>query len=561
MEAKASDQPSLLHCAECGSPLAHDQRYCVACGTRRGPLPRHIAQVIGGILEQGRRLASAGPLEPAAPVARSIRFDAWLGAPRAAAAAVIGMLGFGVVVGSLVSGSAASVLAPLLVVSQPSGNAGAPGAGGSGSGGGSDGGGSITITTTTPAPSSSPSASGSGSTTPATTTTPTSSTLPPVKHVFLIMLSGQEYNQSFVHSSADPYLGKTLTKQGELLPNYYAVAGGPLANEIGLISGQGPTPQTAANCPHYDDMNPGVADTSGQVLGTGCVYPMVTSTLGDQLTTAHLTWRTYLQTAGSQQQPKPEMCHPKFNSADAAAPTAKNPYATWRNPFLYFRSVVDARACPKSNVTLGQLTTDLKSDSTTPALSYIVPDVCDDGSPAPCAAGAKTGLAAADAFLKTVVPKIEQSPAYKASGMIVITFDNAPQTGPYADASSCCNSPTYPNDPNGAAPPPTAGSTGPTGATGATGATGPTGATGATGPTGPSSLGGGATNPTGGGGQVGLLLLSQYVKPGTTEVVDYYNHFSLLASIENLFGVARLGYASDKQLPVFGAAVYGNYSG
>jgi hypothetical protein len=44
-------------------------------------------------------------------------------------------------------------------------------------------------------------------------------------------------------------------------------------------------------------------------------------------------------------------------------------------------------------------------------------------------------------------------------------------------------------------------------------------------------------------------------------VIDYYNHFSLLASIENLFGLPRLGYASDKQLPVFGPAVYSNYSG
>ena len=68
------------------------------------------------------------------------------------------------------------------------------------------------------------------------------------------------------------------------------------------------------------------------------------------------------------------------------------------------------------------------------------------------------------------------------------------------------------------------------------------------------------TNPTGGGGQVGLLLISQYVKPNTPEVTDYYNHFSLLASIEELFGLQRLGYAADKQLPVFGAAVYSAYT-
>jgi hypothetical protein len=58
---------------------------------------------------------------------------------------------------------------------------------------------------------------------------------------------------------------------------------------------------------------------------------------------------------------------------------------------------------------------------------------------------------------------------------------------------------------------------------------------------------------------VGLLLLSQYVKPGQMEVTGYYDHFSLLASIEKLFGLKRLGYASDPALPLFGASVYTNY--
>jgi hypothetical protein len=38
--------------------------------------------------------------------------------------------------------------------------------------------------------------------------------------------------------------------------------------------------------------------------------------------------------------------------------------------------------------------------------------------------------------------------------------------------------------------------------------------------------------------------------------VDYYNHYSLLASIEDLFGLKRLGYASVPALPVFDAATY-----
>ena len=29
-------------CANCGTRLATDQRYCVSCGTRRGPLPAPV---------------------------------------------------------------------------------------------------------------------------------------------------------------------------------------------------------------------------------------------------------------------------------------------------------------------------------------------------------------------------------------------------------------------------------------------------------------------------------------------------------------------------------------
>ena len=47
-------------------------------------------------------------------------------------------------------------------------------------------------------------------------------------------------NQAFTPTSPAPYLATTLTSQGELLSNYYAVTQGELANEIALMSGQGP---------------------------------------------------------------------------------------------------------------------------------------------------------------------------------------------------------------------------------------------------------------------------------------------------------------------------------
>jgi hypothetical protein len=75
-------------------------------------------------------------------------------------------------------------------------------------------------------------------------------------------------------------------------------------------------------------------------------------------------------------------------------------------------------------------------------------------------------------------------------------------------------------------------------------------------PTVPGADLGGPTTTTGGGGHVGLLLLSPYVEPGTTNVFSYYNHFSLLRSIEALFDLEQLGYSATPTLSTFDTTVY-----
>jgi phosphatidylinositol-3-phosphatase len=51
------------------------------------------------------------------------------------------------------------------------------------------------------------------------------------------------------------------------------------------------------------------------------------------------------------------------------------------------------------------------------------------------------------------------------------------------------------------------------------------------------------------------------VKPGTTDFVDSYNHFSLLGTLEKMLGLPRLGFAADPGLPLFGPSVFNNYFG
>lgn len=50
------------------------------------------------------------------------------------------------------------------------------------------------------------------------------------------------------------------------------------------------------------------------------------------------------------------------------------------------------------------------------------------------------------------------------------------------------------------------------------------------------------------------MLLSPFIKPGTVSLDDY-NHYSLLASIEDLFSLSRLGFAADVPR-TFGTDVY-----
>jgi hypothetical protein len=287
------------------------------------------------------------------------------------------------------------------------------------------------------------------------------------------------------------------------------VTKGELANQVALLSGQGPTPETAANCPNYGDVSPGTESVEGQVEGNGCVYPATTKTLPGQLAEAKLKWRAYVEgIEDGAAEGKPATCrHPTLGTPDPdQVPTPEGPYVTWRNPFVYFHSIIDSPECPEADVGLPRLSTDLKLKAEKfPALAYISP-----GS-----------LTSPEAFLKTVVPEIKESLAYKDGGMLVITSAEARQGGEKPDTSGCCNNPVYPNLP----PPPSEAP-----------ATGP-------------------VRESGGGGRVGLLLLSPFVEPGTTSET-YFNHYSLLVTIEEMFGLERIGYGTEPALTGFNESIF-----
>jgi hypothetical protein len=194
-------------------------------------------------------------------------------------------------------------------------------------------------------------------------------------------------------------------------------------------------------------------------------------------------------------------------------------YKRKHNPFVFFDSLRESGQCQTSDVGLDTLGTDLQSVATTPNLSFIVPNQCNDGHDAcpssfPIAnplTDDQDGLRQIDAFLRKWVPQIQASPAYKQDGLLIVTFDEA------VENTACCNEQPGPADPN------------------------------------PGSYYPGTPGP--GGGNTGSVLLSPFIKPGSVNVNEY-NHYSLLRSLEDLFGVGHLGYAGQDGLQPFGSDVF-----
>lgn len=338
-----------------------------------------------------------------------------------------------------------------------------------------------------------------------------------IRHVFLIVLENQTFDVTFSKSSPAPYLAKTLREQGALLRNYYGIGHSSLDNYIALISGQAPNEQTQGDCPTVTEFQlskPGL-NGLGQALGTGCLYPAMVPSLPDQLEAAGLTWMGYMEDMGNVPARESATCahSPAGTQEKSYVAVAGDKYAARHDPFIYFHRIVDdAHRCNTHVVNLKRLPKDLQSLATTANFSFITPNLCNDGHDAQCVDGKPGGFQGIDSFLQAWVPRILDSPAFRQDGLLIITFDESDSAGPEA-STACCNEKPLP------------------GARQAPGFNGP------------------------GGGKIGAVLLSPFIKPGTTSTVAY-NHYSLLRSIEDQFGLGHLGYAGQEGLRTLGRDVF-----
>jgi hypothetical protein len=360
---------------------------------------------------------------------------------------------------------------------------------------------------------------------------------PSIKHVWVINLENENYTYTFGKAGETnaPFLTKTLVSDGALLKNYYGTGHDSLDNYIAEISGQAGNYELNEDCGtfapfvQFGGENFDKFTKDGQLSGEGCVFPKYVKTIAGQLDAKHLSWREYAQQMGID--PKrdgtvatkngPACGHPVVGGTDFTDSTgpANDSYATRHNPFVYFKSIIDDRSlCDSHVLSLTPLASNLKKISTTPNYSMITPDTCADGHDWPkCQNGTAGRLPKVNAFLQQYVPMIMASPAYKRNGMILITTD---ESGSDEDAGACCGEASGlgygdPSHPNLNEP----------------GLYGP------------------------GGGRVGAIVLSPFVKPGTVSSKPY-NHYSQLRSIEDLFGLSHIGDAQMTQVHSFGADVY-----
>jgi len=174
--------------------------------------------------------------------------------------------------------------------------------------------------------------------------------------------------------------------------------------------------------------------------------------------------------------------HPNSGAVDnVPLPGAGSQYATRHNPFIYFHSLLDLGDCSNDDVSLDRLPEALHSVAKTPTYAFIAPGTCDDALAAVCPEGKPGGLAGEDAFLKLWVPRILASRAYQRDGALIIAFTTSPRA------------------------PDTSGHQRPV--------------------------------------RTGALILSRYAKRGHT-VSAPYNPYSILRSVEDLFGYTPLAHAN-----------------
>jgi phosphatidylinositol-3-phosphatase len=207
--------------------------------------------------------------------------------------------------------------------------------------------------------------------------------VPAFSHIFVIVMENHEYG-SIIGSSAAPYINSLANTFG-LASNYYAASHPSLPNYLALTAGS----------------------TFG--ITSDCTTCYVSATnIADQVEASGRSWKAYME----------DMPSPCFTG-----PWSGN-YAMKHDPFMYYNDIRNnAARCAAHVVPFTQFWTDMSSGAV-PNFVWITPNLCNDMHDCSVATG--------DAWLRSVVPTITGSAAYRSGGVLFITWDEG------STSAGCC---------------------------------------------------------------------------------------------------------------------------
>lgn len=317
-----------------------------------------------------------------------------------------------------------------------------------------------------------------------------------IEHVFVIML--ENHSQAGVIGDPNAPFITSLAHDYASASSYYGVTHPSEPNYVAAISGSNWWINNDDPNNRFDHVN-----------------------LVDQLEASHRTWGAYMEAM------------PANDPLTDYWPSSGNAlYASKHNPFVLFDDIRNDPGRLANVKPYSALATDLQRERTTPDFVWISPDQCNDmhggvytavaGHPeTPCPYGSANDDAndaslkqKADAFVHSTVQMIMASPAWKSSqSAIFVVSDEGDYTsnavnGGWDSPAGCCDSPVVPaGDP-------------------------------AINPAWPGGVYGGGLVPA-------VVVVNHGGKTGGYVSSTPYNHYSLLATVEQVWGLPLLGYASD----------------
>jgi len=234
-----------------------------------------------------------------------------------------------------------------------------------------------------PSPTRSP-VKPSAAPTRSTVAPPPAPAVPAFSHVFVIVMENHEYG-SIIGSSAAPYIN-SLASTYALATNYYGASHPSLPNYLALTAGS----------------------TFG--IASDCTTCFVGATnIADQVEASGRSWKAYME----------DMPSPCFTSASAGN------YAMKHNPFMYYNDIrTNAARCAGHVVPFSQFGADMSSGQV-PNLVWITPNMCNDMHDCAVSTG--------DGWLRSVVPTITASAAFRNGGALFITWDEG------SSSAGCCS--------------------------------------------------------------------------------------------------------------------------